>query len=233
MSKTMMEEVVMASSWSEGSEDDDLVRELLDDGSPLLIEPPNTTTKLASSSDDQDQAFNRFISNIYSGPTISDIENALSVTNQRDHFPQLSSARYKMLPNLAKLLFMAFKKKLNYSLWVSLWLYVAWVSWIEHPFGACLMFLFRFFFCFFISEFPYWKGVWVRLRISIPWKSNALATWWVMMDISGESMDRNQLRIAQILGKFSLLYNLYMNIHLLDFNFFKYNLLVKRLQRFP
>lgn len=120
MSKTMMEEVVMTTSWSEGSEDDDLVRELLDDGSPLLIEPPNTTTKLASSSDDQDQAFNRFISNIYSGPTISDIENALSVTNQRDHFPQLSSARYKMLPNLAKLLFMAFKKKINYSLWVSL-----------------------------------------------------------------------------------------------------------------
>ncbi|XP_028240307.1 probable WRKY transcription factor 49 isoform X1 [Glycine soja] len=98
MSKTMMEEVVMASSWSEGSEDDDLVRELLDDGSPLLIEPPNTTTKLASSSDDQDQAFNRFISNIYSGPTISDIENALSVTNQRDHhFPQLSSARVSIL----------------------------------------------------------------------------------------------------------------------------------------
>lgn len=135
----------MTTSWSEGSEDDDLVRELLDDGSPLLIEPPNTTTK-ASSSDDQDQAFNKFISNIYSGPTISDIENALSVTNQRDHFPQLSSARYKMLPNLAKLLFMAFKKKINYSLWVSLWLYVAWVSWIEHPFGACLMFLFHFHF---------------------------------------------------------------------------------------
>ncbi|KAG4921904.1 hypothetical protein JHK82_050863 [Glycine max] len=96
MSKTMMEEVVMTTSWSEGSEDDDLVRELLDDGSPLLIEPPNTTTK-ASSSDDQDQAFNKFISNIYSGPTISDIENALSVTNQRDHFPQLSSARVSIL----------------------------------------------------------------------------------------------------------------------------------------
>ncbi|RDX82118.1 putative WRKY transcription factor 49, partial [Mucuna pruriens] len=95
MSKTMMEEVM--ATWSEGSEDDDLVRELLDEGSPLLmlpeeaIQPPNT--KPSST----DHAFNRLISNIYSGPTISDIENALSVTNQRDHFPQLSSARVSIL----------------------------------------------------------------------------------------------------------------------------------------
>ncbi|KAK7292954.1 hypothetical protein RJT34_15812 [Clitoria ternatea] len=94
MSKAMMEEV-MATNWSEGSEDDDLVRELLDDESPLLMlpkesstEPPLNTTTPSST----DQAFNRFISNIYSGPTISDIENALSVTNQRQHFQHLSSS---------------------------------------------------------------------------------------------------------------------------------------------
>lgn len=97
MSKTMMEEV-MATNWSEGSEDD-LVRELLDDKSPLLMLPevsnevPNTR---AISSSDQD--INRFISNIYSGPTITDIENALSVTNnQREHFQHLSSTSVSIL----------------------------------------------------------------------------------------------------------------------------------------
>ncbi|KAK7395273.1 hypothetical protein VNO78_15824 [Psophocarpus tetragonolobus] len=95
MSKTMMEEVM--ATWSEGSEDDDLVRELLDDVSPLLMIPEEAIEPLHSKASSSDQAFNRFISNIYSGPTISDIENALSVTNQRDHFPQLSSARVSIL----------------------------------------------------------------------------------------------------------------------------------------
>jgi len=34
-----------------------------------------------------------------------------------------------------------------------------------------------------------------------------MAMEWEMMDISGGSMDRNPLRIAQILGKFFLLCN--------------------------
>lgn len=87
MSKTMMEEVM--ASWSEGSEEEELVRELLDDGSPLLVLSQeaiqNPITKPSST---------HFLSNIYSGPTISDIENALSLTNHRDHFPPLSSPRY-------------------------------------------------------------------------------------------------------------------------------------------
>ncbi|XP_027351290.1 probable WRKY transcription factor 49 [Abrus precatorius] len=90
----MMEEVM--ATWSDGSEDD-LVKELLDDGSPLIMlpeEPIEASNIRASSSD---QVFNRFISNIYSGPTITDIENALSVTNQRDHFQQLSSSRVSIL----------------------------------------------------------------------------------------------------------------------------------------
>ncbi|TKY66010.1 WRKY transcription factor 49 [Spatholobus suberectus] len=96
MSKTMMEEAM--ATWSEGSEDDDLVRELLDDGSPLLMLPEKGTQPPNTKASSSDQAFNRLISNIYSGPTISDIENALSVTNnQREHFPQLSSARFSIL----------------------------------------------------------------------------------------------------------------------------------------
>lgn len=75
MSKTMMEEIM--ANWSPI---------LDDDGSPFLMQPePNNTIIRAVS---RDQAFNyRFISNIYSGPTISDIENALSVTtNKTEHF---------------------------------------------------------------------------------------------------------------------------------------------------
>ncbi|XP_068489109.1 probable WRKY transcription factor 49 isoform X1 [Phaseolus vulgaris] len=89
MSKTMMEEVM--ATWSEGSEDDDLVKELLDDGSPLLVLPQEAIQPPITNASSSDHAFNRFLSNIYSGPTISDIENALSLNNQRDHFPPLSS----------------------------------------------------------------------------------------------------------------------------------------------
>ncbi|XP_057440473.1 probable WRKY transcription factor 49 [Lotus japonicus] len=73
-----------------------------DDGSPFLMQPePNNTIIRAVS---RDQAFNyRFISNIYSGPTISDIENALSVTtNKTEHFS--ASARVSILErNLSKI----------------------------------------------------------------------------------------------------------------------------------
>lgn len=91
MSKTMMEEI-MTTNWSDiwSEEDEDLVKELLDDGSPLLMLPTEEVTETNISASSNDQAFNRFISNIYSGPTISDIENALSVTNQKEQF---SSAR--------------------------------------------------------------------------------------------------------------------------------------------
>ena len=107
MSKTMMEEVM--ATWSEGSEDDDLVRELLHDESPLLMLPQEAIEPPITNSSSSDHAFNKLLSNIYSGPTISDIENALSVTNQRDHFPPLSSARYK-----------CFQTSLHYFLWLSL-----------------------------------------------------------------------------------------------------------------
>jgi len=76
MSKTMMEKI-MSSNWSE---DDEVLRELLVDDSPLLMLPHERVTNISDNSS-KDQPFNRFISNIYSGPTISDIENALLVTN--------------------------------------------------------------------------------------------------------------------------------------------------------
>ncbi|BAT84473.1 hypothetical protein LR48_Vigan03g141000 [Vigna angularis] len=95
MSKTMMEEVM--ATWSEGSEEDELVRELLDDGSPLLMVPQEPIQNPITKPSSTHHAFNSFLSNIYSGPTISDIENALSVTNQGDHFPPLSSPRVSIL----------------------------------------------------------------------------------------------------------------------------------------
>ncbi|CAI8612662.1 unnamed protein product [Vicia faba] len=88
-------EKVMSSNWSEqGSEDDELLRELLDDETPLFMLPQervNEVSNYTSLDSSKDQPFNRLISNIYSGPTISDIENALLVTNHREHFPQISS----------------------------------------------------------------------------------------------------------------------------------------------
>ena len=111
-------------TWSEGSEDDDLVKELLDDGSPLLVLPQEAIQPPITNASSSDHAFNRFLSNIYSGPTISDIENALSLNNQRDHFPPLSSpSRYK-----------CFQTSLHYFLWLTF------------TFGACLVDVSCFFF---------------------------------------------------------------------------------------
>lgn len=78
--------------WSSGSEDD-LVRELLDDESPLFVLPqPTVQSNLSPSS--EDTAMNRLITAIYSGPTIEDIENALSVKHRRDQSEDLSQPRF-------------------------------------------------------------------------------------------------------------------------------------------
>ncbi|WJX76383.1 WRKY transcription factor [Trifolium repens] len=100
MSKTMMEKVMTSTNWSEGSEHHELLRDLLVDESPLLMLPQGTATEVTNTSHDdssKDQIFNRFISNIYSGPTISDIENALLVTNHSNHFQQIPSTRVSTL----------------------------------------------------------------------------------------------------------------------------------------
>jgi hypothetical protein len=85
-----------STNWSEGSEHHELLRDLLVDESPLLMLPQEAVNEVTNTSHDdssKDQIFNRFISNIYSGPTISDIENALLVTNHSNHFQQIPSTR--------------------------------------------------------------------------------------------------------------------------------------------
>ncbi|XP_028783400.1 probable WRKY transcription factor 49 [Neltuma alba] len=74
----MMEEAVMAAYSSDGSEEEDLLRELLDYNYPFSSTEATDTIRSAST-------INSFISNIYSGPTISDIESALSFTNHKQH----------------------------------------------------------------------------------------------------------------------------------------------------
>ncbi|KAK4583638.1 hypothetical protein RGQ29_026391 [Quercus rubra] len=89
-----MEEVMH--TWSDGLEDE-LVRELLDNQSPFFV-LPESTTELKTSSPFDEETINRFISTVYSGPTIGDIENALSVTNPNmDQPQQLPQARISML----------------------------------------------------------------------------------------------------------------------------------------
>lgn len=64
--------------WFDGLEDE-LVRELLDDESPLFFVPKDV--ELPHQAGTLVQAIaNPFTSNVYSGPTIEDIESALSST---------------------------------------------------------------------------------------------------------------------------------------------------------
>ncbi|KAL5809298.1 hypothetical protein ACOSQ3_029989 [Xanthoceras sorbifolium] len=96
---SMIMEEKGGSSWFE----DELVRELLDDETPLFVLPEEETTSEAksTSSNDHEAAVivNRLTSTVYSGPTIDDMENALSVTTtHKDQFSQsLSQARISLL----------------------------------------------------------------------------------------------------------------------------------------
>lgn len=82
-------------TWSDGSEDE-LVRELLDNQSPFFVIPSENTNE-SKTSPLNEEALNRLISTVYSGPTIGDIENALSVTTRTDQHQQLSQARISVL----------------------------------------------------------------------------------------------------------------------------------------
>ncbi|KAG9454651.1 hypothetical protein H6P81_007555 [Aristolochia fimbriata] len=74
-------------NWASGSEDE-LVRELLDDETPLFLLPGDDYPFLGSeysgslSTIDVPPAINRSTLNLYSGPTLEDIESALSTTKQ-------------------------------------------------------------------------------------------------------------------------------------------------------
>lgn len=78
---------------SDGSSEEDelLIKELLD-----YNNINNNTNNFSFENTTNSAAINSFISNIYSGPTISDIENALSLTNHSQHYSHdhLSLARY-------------------------------------------------------------------------------------------------------------------------------------------
>ena len=84
-----MDELMAA--WTEESEDE-LVRELLDDESPFLMVPQETVeSKLMNSS--SGQAISRLLSTAYTGPTIGDIESALSLTTGKCQSEGNSQAR--------------------------------------------------------------------------------------------------------------------------------------------
>ncbi|KAK1299019.1 putative WRKY transcription factor 49 [Acorus calamus] len=75
------------SIWMKGSEEDELVRELLDDESPFLVLPrTSTTAELEKSHNSTEPMVNRLISTIYSGPTLGDIESALSINSNNFNF---------------------------------------------------------------------------------------------------------------------------------------------------
>ncbi|XP_017187291.1 probable WRKY transcription factor 49 isoform X1 [Malus domestica] len=85
----------MAATWSDWSEEE-LVRELLDNDSPLFVLPEEAVQSRAASVFGK-EAINRFIPNVYSGPTIQDIETALSVTTGTVQPQELSNARLSLL----------------------------------------------------------------------------------------------------------------------------------------
>ncbi|KAI3474105.1 hypothetical protein Pfo_028893 [Paulownia fortunei] len=72
-----MEELIKLTG---GTEDDELVKELLDDISPFFMQPHQAMGPNSSISTDS-----RLLSAVYSGPTMEDIESALSYTNHGIH----------------------------------------------------------------------------------------------------------------------------------------------------
>ncbi|XP_058209115.1 probable WRKY transcription factor 49 [Rhododendron vialii] len=72
-------------TWPDGSDQEELLRELLDNSSPFLLQPPESTINHLVNAGD------------YPGPTIDDIDNALSVTNYKHHFQDISPARISIL----------------------------------------------------------------------------------------------------------------------------------------
>ncbi|CAK7342846.1 unnamed protein product [Dovyalis caffra] len=89
-----MEEVIKSSTWFHESEDE-LVRELLEDESPFFFLPEEENQSKPSSTNEQ--TINQLISRVYSGPTIQDLENALSMTSRKDQSQAVSEARISLL----------------------------------------------------------------------------------------------------------------------------------------
>ncbi|KAK9920645.1 hypothetical protein M0R45_029194 [Rubus argutus] len=91
-----MEEAIMGANLPDGMEEE-LVMELLDNESPFFV-LPEEVIEYSQMSVSNKEGLNRFVQNVYSGPTIRDIENALSVTTGITVQPQeLSQARLSIL----------------------------------------------------------------------------------------------------------------------------------------
>lgn len=107
-----MEEEIIGSSigaWSssDGSEEE-LVRELLDDVSPFFLIQEESTEFKKSSPQNEEVSDDHYRFNpaaVYSGPTIEDIENALSVTARKIQPQELSPARCVYIYNIFTFIF--------------------------------------------------------------------------------------------------------------------------------
>lgn len=72
------------------ADEEELLRELLDDETPLFMLPQETISETKSSSSNEEAiSVNNHNSAVYSGPTIYDIENALSVSSTTPSKPRL------------------------------------------------------------------------------------------------------------------------------------------------
>ena len=84
----------MSTNWPDSFEEE-LVRELLDNESPFFVLPEENVDQYPKMSVSNKEGLNRFIQNVYSGPTIHDIEAALSVTSGITvQLQELSQARF-------------------------------------------------------------------------------------------------------------------------------------------
>ena len=92
-----MEEVIKSSSWFDHESEDELVRELLDDESPFFFLPKEKNQSKPSPANEQ--TINQLISKVYSGPTIQDIEDALSMSSREDQSQAVSQARFEVWIN--------------------------------------------------------------------------------------------------------------------------------------
>jgi hypothetical protein len=89
-----MEEVIKSSTWFDHESEDELVRELLDDESPFFFLSKETNQSKPSPTNEQ--TINQLTSKVYSGPTIQDIENALSMSIREDQSQAVSQARFEV-----------------------------------------------------------------------------------------------------------------------------------------
>ncbi|OMO66339.1 Peptidase M41 [Corchorus capsularis] len=92
-----MEKDNQKDDWLDGSSEDEIVRELLDDESPFFVLPQATIQARSRTLLEEEEATKRMISNVYSGPRIEDIENALSGTSWKDQSQSQQQTRLNSL----------------------------------------------------------------------------------------------------------------------------------------